>query len=534
MRSIVMLVIAGILSLQLLVPAQTAARPVYKAYKVEFPTYAHPRKLNNLRQVMITPPSNQAPLVWFNGTLTSLPGFDTTGYTTYYATGINDSGYLCAYGTYTDFSGSITDPFFWTGAAVKLNENPIGITNPPSPDPYGYVFDVNNRNDIVGQLPADSGWARAVIWFGGNGQAVVIGTLDQYQESWGRAVNESGQVACDADQPVPAGIASNRAFIWDNGAKTTLEPLDGNAINNTWALDINSSGWVVGRSALYDSTHSEIRATLWRNGTPVDLIGGPITNGQTVATAINDSGMIILSSNGYNGRLWYNDSLWLLDSLVENTQYGDGTPVPSVDAPLDINEHGDIITGEGSLLVLQTPGLIVNSEGDADDNDLSDGVCYTGGVNSLGEDECTLRAAIEQANFNAGRDTIKFNIPTTTVPRIAPTSSLPPITGSVNIDARTQPVFKKVEVDGSSAPAFSRSGEAAVDGLAVTTDSVEIRGMIIDGFSGNGLNLQSGVGHIIELNTFGGDSTKPNQLNGILISGADSVAIGDDYAQANT
>ncbi len=305
--------------------------------------------------------------------------------------------------------------------------------------------------------------------------------------------------------------------------------LDAKPSSQSWALDINSSGWVVGRSVISDSSTSEIRATLWKNGTPIDLIGGPISGGTTVATAINDEGMIILSSNGYNGRLWYKDSLWLLDSLVINTVYDDSTPVPSIDAPLDINEHGDIITGEGSLLVLQTEGLVVNSEGDADDNDLSDGVCYTGGVNSVGDDECTLRAAIQQANATAGRDTILFNIPTGGRPRIAPISSLPPITGTVDINALSQPGIHQVEIDGTGAPA-----KAVADGLTVTTDSVEIRGLVIDGFNGNGLNLQSGKRHVIESNTFGGDSTKPNQLNGILISGADSAAIGDDYAQANT
>ncbi len=206
MRSIVMVMFAGIFALQLLSPPRVEARPRYKAYKVGFPTYSHPRKLNNFRQVLITPPSYQPPLLWQNDSLFPLPGFDTSAYSQFFATDLNDSGYVCGYGTYSDFNGSITDAFLWNGSSDILNENPPGINNPPSPDPIGYAFDVNNRDDVIGQVPADSGWPRAVIWYGGSGQPTVIGTLDDYQESWGRAINASGQVACDADQPVPSNI----------------------------------------------------------------------------------------------------------------------------------------------------------------------------------------------------------------------------------------------------------------------------------------------------------------------------------------
>src|SRR4029453_2126981 len=56
----------------------------------------------------------------------------------------------------------------------------------------------------------------------------------------------------------------------------------------------------------------------------------------------------------------------------------------------------------------------VNSTGDASDANTTNTVCDTGGLNSEGQPECTLRAAIEQANAPnfLGLDTIDFNIPT--------------------------------------------------------------------------------------------------------------------------
>jgi len=55
------------------------------------------------------------------------------------------------------------------------------------------------------------------------------------------------------------------------------------------------------------------------------------------------------------------------------------------------------------------------------------------------EDECTLRAAIEQANYTPGADTINFNIGGTGVKTVSPTSQLPIITGPVTINGYSQP-----------------------------------------------------------------------------------------------
>ncbi len=87
-----------------------------------------------------------------------------------------------------------------------------------------------------------------------------------------------------------------------------------------------------------------------------------------------------------------------------------------------------------SLLALGVPGLhqpaahaattfTVNSTGDGADNNLADNVCNDSGGN------CTLRAAIQQANATAGTDTINFSVNGT----INLTGALPDVTSNVSI-----------------------------------------------------------------------------------------------------
>lgn len=82
---------------------------------------------------------------------------------------------------------------------------------------------------------------------------------------------------------------------------------------------------------------------------------------------------------------------------------------------------------------------VVNSTADGGDSNLNDGVAFTGNMLPDGTPEVTLRAAIQQANHNAGRDAIVFDIPTNDPGHangkwtISPQSLLPTITDSVSI-----------------------------------------------------------------------------------------------------
>ena len=162
-------------------------------------------------------------------------------------------------------------------------------------------------------------------------------------------------------------------------------------------------------------------------------------------------------------------------------------------------------------------GFVVNSTGDASDTTAGDGVCDTGGVNSQGATECTLRAAIEEANGLAGADTITFNIPTsdpgyTASPlayTIQPGSALPVISQSVVLDATTQPDFA-----GTPIVVINGTLAGAVDGLSISAELSEIRGFVVQNFGDDGIQVD------------GTDNTVAGNYVGIDVTG--SLAAGTD------
>ena len=83
--------------------------------------------------------------------------------------------------------------------------------------------------------------------------------------------------------------------------------------------------------------------------------------------------------------------------------------------------------------VVAATTFTVDSTGDSGGSNTADGACDDG----LGN--CTLRAAIEQANAVAGLDTIHFHIPGPGPHTIQPVTELPIITDPVLIDGYTQP-----------------------------------------------------------------------------------------------
>ena len=90
-------------------------------------------------------------------------------------------------------------------------------------------------------------------------------------------------------------------------------------------------------------------------------------------------------------------------------------------------------------MVTVTDGHVVNSVGDAGDATPGDGTCFTGGT-VASQPECTLRAAMEEAEASPGTDTIAFGLPPVLsvapgVYRMSPGSPYPLLTEPVVIDA---------------------------------------------------------------------------------------------------
>ena len=153
----------------------------------------------------------------------------------------------------------------------------------------------------------------------------------------------------------------------------------------------------------------------------------------------------------------------------------------------------------------------VNSTGDSTDATPGDFVCDTGGTNSGGDPECTLRAAIEEANAFGGADTIEFNMPagepghSAGIWTITPGSELPLLSQAVTIDATTQTGYVAtpvVELNGASAGAGS-------DGFRVFSANVEIRAFAVNRFLGDGIEVDttSTGGTVIAGNHIGLDAS---------------------------
>ncbi len=179
----------------------------------------------------------------------------------------------------------------------------------------------------------------------------------------------------------------------------------------------------------------------------------------------------------------------------------------------------------GPVEVADFNQFVVNSTADASDADPGDGQCDVGGGN------CTLRAAIEEANAMANLatpDVIAFDIAGAGPHTIQPALALPEIREPVIIDATTEPDYAGtpvVELDGSLA------GRRA-SGLTIdeTGSGTTIRGLAINHFFGSGILIDGADDNVIEANFIGtdvaGSTGHANGRSGVRIMYGDRNVVG--------
>src|SRR5215216_1456172 len=222
------------------------------------------------------------------------------------------------------------------------------------------------------------------------------------------------------------------------------------------------------------------------------------------------------------------------------------------------------------LLLIAKPAhaatFTVNSTGDENDLDFPDGV-FDGSSDGVCDvnsgttgDQCTLRAAIQQANVTGGADTIAFNIPssgtgcnatsgvcTINVGSSAAASgqSLPDIIQQVTINGYTQSGAEENDIlvarDGTNAKLLielnGASAGSSGNGLRINASDVVVKGLVINRFSGTGIFIfGDGSGAVIGGNFIGTDASGTSDLGngtGVTAFGGGANIIGGREAAAH-
>lgn len=143
-------------------------------------------------------------------------------------------------------------------------------------------------------------------------------------------------------------------------------------------------------------------------------------------------------------------------------------------------------------------------------------------INNADNGAGSLRDAIDQANANPGADLINFN----------------PGIGTINLVSPLQAITEAVTIDGGS-PRTELNGDGAggaADGLLIMTNGVTIKNLVINRFSGVGINIQ-GDGNNVQGNFVGTNTTGTaalgNASGGVSVAGANNVIGGTTAAARN-
>jgi CSLREA domain-containing protein len=172
--------------------------------------------------------------------------------------------------------------------------------------------------------------------------------------------------------------------------------------------------------------------------------------------------------------------------------------------------------------------FVVDSSLDTPDTNPGNGTCEA----TSGGTQCTLRAAIQEANALAGFDEITFSLGLVVINISG--SALPAISETLRIDGSTAPSYNAAASDTRSAPpSVYIDGDAlagASRGLNInTSEHVEIIALGITGFPGDGIGATGNQSCLIDSNWIGvsrGGGAKANGTDGIYLQDTSNCVIG--------
>lgn len=275
--------------------------------------------------------------------LGALPGATTNRFARGYA--MNDSGVVVG-----EFNNDASRAFLYDPLVGAM----IGLTRLAGDNDRGVAHDINNAGVVVG-ISSNGSVSRATKWTGG--VAADLGTIAGTPTATGRAwaINQNGAAA---------GLSTNadgtsQATLWNGGSIDNLTSL-GDGTRFSQAFGLNDSNVVVGSSSTgqtvgeligSSSTTSITRAFVWQGGAMTELEpfnlytpanAGPTTNYHSVAMDVNNAGLVVGNSQRIAGlaavaTLWVNGAPIDLNTLLPA---GSGWNLLSAEG---INANGDIV-----------------------------------------------------------------------------------------------------------------------------------------------------------------------------------------------
>ncbi len=213
------------------------------------------------------------PFIWQNGVMTQLDLLP--GATWGEANDINESGVVVGISR-TPSSGD--RPTLWVGGV------PTELARPA--DGGAVAYGINEAGDVVGQADFQP-FQRAALWQGG--VLTNLGALPNGSRSEARAINNVGQIVGSSY----SGDGRPHAVLWQNGTIVDLTPTAYSAT----AIAINDSGLVVG--ALMLSAGEQVnRAFYWQNGilTVIDPVVCSLCSLGSYARDVNEAGVIAIEA----------------------------------------------------------------------------------------------------------------------------------------------------------------------------------------------------------------------------------------------
>ena len=330
---------------------------------------------------------------------------------------------------------------------------------------------------VVGQVAAQT-----FRWANGSAQVIVIGG-----QSIGRDVSANGAVMVGY-----AFTPSTRAYRWENGAVTFLPDLAEDSDEYvTDAYGISADARII---VGYAGSAAGQRMVRWVDGVVENL--GPGLAYSTSADGEVVVGASSVTANGRRALIWRPGAgvqdlrAFLVDSLGLNLT---GWTLLQANA---VSDDGTTIVGDGRDPAGRLQGwrarlrttLTVNVTGDTPDTNPADGVCDA--VAATPGNQCTLRAAFQEAEAQSGMQPIRFRLPE---------DDFTIIVGS-NLPILTQPtdIVAAPRMDGRLGVRIDGAGRMG-DGIVIASGGpVHIEGLSVTGFRGAGIALGGAGRHVVE------------------------------------